>query len=44
MPGVLTLTDLEIAEIATYLYNSGEHKRGLLPVTQVERIMLNCSQ
>src|SRR6188768_3369363 len=44
MPGVLSLTDLEIAEIATYIYNSGEHKRGLVPVTQVERIMQDCAQ
>jgi cytochrome c551 len=44
MKGVATLTDLEIAEIATYLYNSGQHKRGLVPVKQVEKIMQNCPQ
>jgi cytochrome c551 len=44
MPGVLALTDLEIAEIATYLYNSGEHKRGLIPVGEVEKMMKGCTQ
>jgi mono/diheme cytochrome c family protein len=44
MPGVPSLTDLEIAEIATYIYNSGDHKRGLVPVTDVERILKNCGQ
>ena len=44
MPGVRTLTDLEIAEIATYIYNSGQHKKGLILVTDVERVMKDCNQ
>lgn len=42
MPGVRTLSDLEIAEIATYIYNRGEHKRGLVAVTEVQRVMVRC--
>ena len=44
MPGVRSLTDLEVAEIATYMYNSGTHKRGLILVTEVEKVMRNCPQ
>jgi cytochrome c551 len=44
MPGVRSLTDLEIAEIATYIYNSGQHKKGLILVTDVEQIMKDCGQ
>lgn len=44
MPGVPSLTDLEIAEIATYIYNIGNHKRGLIPVTEVEKRMKECGQ
>jgi len=44
MPGVRSLTDLEIAEIATFIYNSGQHKKGLILVTDVERIMTGCDQ
>jgi cytochrome c551 len=44
MPGVRSLTDLEIAEIATYIYNSGNHKRGLITVTDVGKIMNGCTQ
>jgi mono/diheme cytochrome c family protein len=44
MPGVRSLTDLEVAEIATYIYNSGQHKRGLILVKDVEKIMRDCDQ
>ena len=44
MPGVRSLTDLEVAEIATYIYNSGKHKRGLIAVTEAEKIMKDCAQ
>jgi cytochrome c551 len=44
MQGIYSLTDLEIAEIATYLYNSGELKRGLIPVTEVTKVMQRCDQ
>lgn len=42
MPGVESLTNLEIAEIATYIYNSWEHKRGLIDVNQTSRVMTQC--
>jgi len=44
MPGVRSLTDLEIAEIATYIYNTGSHKRGLITVTEAEKVMKDCAQ
>lgn len=43
MPGIPTLTDLEIAEIATYIYNTWEHNRGMIDVKEVSRIVENCS-
>lgn len=43
MPGVQSLTDLEIAEIATYIYNSWDHKRGLIDVNETSRVMSKCS-
>lgn len=42
MPGVQSLTDLEIAEIATYIYNSWEHKRGIIDVSEANKILTNC--
>lgn len=42
MPGVASLTNLEIAEIATYIYNSWDHKRGIVDVTEVSAAMQNC--
>ena len=42
MPGVATLTDLEIAEIATYIYNTWENKRGIVDVTEVSKAMQAC--
>lgn len=38
----LTLTDLEIAEIATYIYNSWSHQRGIVEVTQATKILFAC--
>jgi cytochrome c551 len=43
MPGVPSLTDLEIAEIATYIYNSWEHKRGIVEVSAVSKVISNCN-
>lgn len=43
MPGVSALTNLEIAEIATYIYNTWDHQRGLVDVTEVSRIMDSCA-
>lgn len=42
MPGVSTLTNLEIAEIATYIYNMWDHQRGLVDVTEVSQVMDLC--
>ncbi len=42
MPGVSTLTDLEIAEIATYIYNTWEHQRGIIEVSEASRILREC--
>ena len=43
MPGVSTLTDLEIAEIATYIYNTWENKRGIVDVTQASSVLSGCA-
>ncbi|MFN3841405.1 MAG: c-type cytochrome [Cyclobacteriaceae bacterium] len=43
MPGVPALTDLEIAEIATYIYNTWEHQRGLVDVNEVSQILRQCN-
>jgi mono/diheme cytochrome c family protein len=41
MPGVSTLTDLEIAEIATYIYNSWSHNKGIVDVKMASQILLD---
>jgi cytochrome c551 len=43
MPGVSTLTDLEIAEIATYIYNTWQHDRGIIEVKETSKILKNCA-
>ncbi len=42
MPGIPSLNDLEIAEIATYIYNSWGNKRGLVDVKDVNQILTTC--
>ena len=42
MPGVVSLTELEIAEISTYIYNSWGHKRGLIDAKQVSQSLQPC--
>lgn len=42
MPGIPSLTDLEIAQLATYIYNTWEHKRGLIDVLEANRILRDC--
>ena len=42
MPGIPTLTDLEIAELTTYIYNSWEHSHGLVDVKSVTKILSDC--
>ena len=44
MPGVQSLTDLEIAEIATYIYNSWEHQRGIVEVSEATNVLSNCKR
>jgi len=38
----LKLTDLEVAEIATYLYNNWGLERGMIDVAEVGRIVEEC--
>jgi mono/diheme cytochrome c family protein len=42
MPGVSALSDLEIAEVATYIYNMDNQKRGLIEVKTVSAILNKC--
>jgi cytochrome c551 len=42
MPGVANLSDLETAEIATYIYNTWTHEKGIVEVKEVSRILANC--
>jgi len=43
MKGIPALTDLEIAEIVTYIYNSWNHDRGLVEVGEVSAMLKQCS-
>ena len=43
MPGVPTLSELEIAEILTYVYNSWGHNRGLVDVKSTGFLLQHCS-
>lgn len=42
MKGIASLTDLEIAEIATYIYNTWGQERGLVDVKSVTAVLNNC--
>lgn len=44
MPGIPSLSDLEIAEIATYLYNTWDHQRNSIELKDVSRILDSCKQ
>jgi mono/diheme cytochrome c family protein len=44
MPGVLSLTELELAEIATYLYNSWGARGGLIDARQVGPMLDSCAR
>ena len=44
MPGVPTLSDLEVAQIATYIYNTWTNDRGLIEVKVVSEILDKCAQ
>jgi cytochrome c551 len=43
MPGIASLTDLEIAEIATYIYNTWNHQRGMVEVKEVTELLKACT-
>jgi len=43
MPANKKLTNIEIAEIATYIYNAWGNQHGLISVTEVNRIIENCN-
>ena len=42
MPGITALSDLEIAEIATYIYNSWSHNYGIVDVKLTSKILSSC--
>lgn len=39
MPGNAALTDLEVAEIATYIYNTWSHTRGIIDVKDAAAVL-----
>jgi cytochrome c551 len=43
MPGIPSLTDLEIAEIVTYIYNTWDHEKGLIEVKDVSTVLNQCA-
>ena len=44
MPAIPSLTDLEIAEITTYLYNTWGRKRGIVEVKEASIMLTKCDQ
>src|SRR5690606_3106688 len=42
MKGIDTISDLEIAEVVTYIYNAWSHERGLVEVKEVTRVLNDC--
>lgn len=42
MPGNPQLTDIEIAEIVTYIYNAWDNQHGLISVTEVTKMLKAC--
>lgn len=42
MKGIASLTELEIAEIATYIYNTWSHQRGIVEIPTVESALKKC--
>jgi cytochrome c551 len=42
MPSMPLLSDLEIAEIATYIYNSWGNDEGLVEVSEVSSVLAQC--
>ena len=44
MPGVISLTELELAEIATYIYNKWGNHRGIVEVADIRPFLDSCSR
>lgn len=44
MPGNIRLTELEVAEIVTYIYNTWSHHRGMIDVKEVTGVLSTCQQ
>jgi mono/diheme cytochrome c family protein len=44
MPALPQLSDIEVAEIATYLYNNFGRDRGIVDVKQATKILEGCSK
>ena len=42
MKGIVSLTELEIAEIATYLYNNWSRQRGIIEIGEVTSALKEC--
>jgi cytochrome c551 len=42
MPPMPSLTDLEIAEIATYIYNTWGNDEGILEVNEISKVLMRC--
>jgi cytochrome c551 len=42
MPPIPALTDLEIAEIATYIYNTWSHHAGIIEVREATKVLNTC--
>ncbi|MFY8037375.1 MAG: c-type cytochrome, partial [Cyclobacteriaceae bacterium] len=42
MKGIFSLTDLEVAEIATYIYNTWQHEKGMIDISDVTKAHQKC--
>ena len=43
MPAIPALGDLEVAEIATYIYNTWGNEHGIIQVTEASAILSQCN-
>jgi cytochrome c551 len=44
MKGISGLTELEVAEIVTYIYNTWSHRKGLVDVTEATQLISSCNK